>query len=208
MKDKKIKQAYEFAKKAHEGQKQVSGRPYFDHPKKVAELLTKWNQDPEVICAGLLHDVVEDCDIPIEEIKNKFDERVANLVDAMSFVLKNENGKSKKDMDATYKKFIKHVKNEPSLALIKSADMLSNIPNIHILSHRDFIINKSWPRLKMFWLPFIREVGLGDIASKIEKEFSDYTTEDVQSVLEDYISKKDLEKIRDKVSDFKIKEKL
>ena len=140
-----IEKAKQFARKSHKGQKQATGKPYVDHPIKVASLLRKYGQDKEVICAGLLHDVIEDCDISLRKIKNKFGKRVAFLVDAMSFVARNKNGKLKKDIDATYKKFARGIKKEPSLAFIKMADMLSNIPNIHEPSHRDFVIKKSYP---------------------------------------------------------------
>lgn len=192
----KIKKAEQFARKAHKGQKQVTGRPYVDHAIKVASLLKKWKQDDEVICAGLLHDVVEDCNVSLKEIKDKFGKRVAYLVDAMSVV---RIKKRKKDMGATYKKFARSAKKEPSLAYIKTADMLSNIPNIHELSHRDFIINKSYPRLKMFWLPLISTVGFKKEAKEIEKHFNKYTKRRVKSELYNYLSKEDLKKIKKKL---------
>jgi GTP diphosphokinase / guanosine-3',5'-bis(diphosphate) 3'-diphosphatase len=152
-----------------------------------------------VISAGLLHDVVEDCGVPLNEIKEKFGSRVASLVDAMSFVLRIKNGKKKKDMVATYKKFARYIKKEPSLAYIKTADMISNIPNIHEPSHRDFVINKSYPRLKMFWLPLIKEVGFKEEAKKIEKNFNKYTKKRVKSELYNYLSKEELKGIKKKI---------
>ena len=68
-----IKRSEKFAKKCHSGQKQATGRPYFEHPKKVVELLKRWNQtNEEVISAAYLHDVVEDCNIKLSEIRKKF----------------------------------------------------------------------------------------------------------------------------------------
>jgi GTP pyrophosphokinase len=195
-----IERAEQFARKSHKGQKEVTGKPYVDHPIKVASLLKKWGQDNGVICAGLLHDVVEDCNISLKEIKNKFGERVAYLVDAMSFILRIRNGKRKKDMDATYKKFARAIKKEHSLAYIKTADMLSNIPNIHEPSHREFIINKSYPRLKMFWLPLIKEVGFKEEAKEIEKNFNKYTKRRVKSELYNYLSKEELKNIKKKIN--------
>lgn len=191
-----LNKALQFARKAHKGQKQVSGKPYVNHPIAVASLLKKWNQDKEVIAAGLLHDVVEDCDVSLKQIEREFGKRVAKLVDAMSFVVRKRKGKLKKDMDATYKKFVKFTKIEPSLALIKTADMISNIHNIHIKSHRDFAINKSYPRLKMFWLPFIKEAGLKKEAKLIEKHFNKYTKKKIKSRLHDYLSTAELKKIK------------
>lgn len=201
-----IKRAFLFAKKCHKGQKQATGKPYFEHPKKVAQLLKKWKLGEEVIAAGLLHDVVEDCNISLKELEKKFGKRVTMLVDGMSFEIKIIDGKPTKDMPALYRKFSKYSKKEPILILIKSADMLSNIPNIHEPSHRNFIINKSYPRLMMFWIPFIKSAGLNKTASRIKKEFNAYTNQRVKSVLYDYISKEDLLKIKNKLSKIKSSE--
>lgn len=194
-----IKRAEQFARKAHKGQKQATGKPYVEHPMGVAFLLKKWGQDAEVICAGLLHDIVEDCSIPLKGIEKKFGRRIAYLVDAMSVVLKIKYGKRKKDMNATYKKFARAIKKEPSLAYIKTADMVSNIPNIHAPSHREFIINKSYPRMKMFWLPLIREVGFRKEAEEIEKHFNKYTKRKVKSLLHNYLSKEEIKEIKNKL---------
>lgn len=191
-----IKTAEILARKAHKGQKQANGKSYIKHPLKVAEILKKWNQDDEIIAAGLLHDVVEDSDITLRDIKKKFGKRIANLVDAMSVILVKENGKTKKDMPATYRKFIKYAKKEPSLILIKTADMISNIPNMKVTSHRDFVINKSYPRLKMFWLPLITEAGMKNEAKQIEKEFHKYTKRRIKSVLWNYVTREEIKKIK------------
>jgi len=195
-----IKEAEIFAKKAHEGQKQVTGKPYFEHPKKVVEYLKKWNQDEGVISAGYLHDVVEDCNTSLEEIKKKFGERVAFLVEWMSWVITA----GKKDLDLTYKRFSTFAIREPSLVLIKTADILSNLPNISHPSIREWVINKSYPRNMGFYVPFIEEVGLERFSNQITKEFHKFTTSSVKSVLYDYISKKDLQLLKEKIKDLLI----
>ncbi len=196
-----IKEAEKFAREVHKGQKQVTGKPYVDHPIKVASLLKKWKQDDEIIIVGLLHDVVEDCDVPLKEIRKKFGKRVAYLVDGMSWI---RNKKSrKKEWDATYKKFVKYSKKEPALVLIKTADMLSNIPNIHVKKHRDWVINKSYPRNMTFYIPFMKSVGLDNEANKITKEFHKYTKKEIESVLSQYINKKELNGIKEKLEKLK-----
>ena len=193
------KKAKQFARRSHKGQKQATGKPYVDHPIKAASLLTKWGQNETTINAGLLHDVVEDCDVSLKEVEDKFGKEVAYLVDAMSFILKTKNGKRKKDMDATYRKFAKGIKKKPALAYIKTADMLSNIPNLNEPSHRDFIINKAYPRLKMFWLPLVKEIGFKKEADEIEKHLNKYTKRKVKSVLYNYLSKEELKEIKNKI---------
>jgi len=68
----KITEAYRYAEKAHDGQMRQSGEPYITHPIAVAQILVELGMDTETICAGLLHDVVEDTSSTIEEIKKIF----------------------------------------------------------------------------------------------------------------------------------------
>ncbi|MBI2012954.1 MAG: HD domain-containing protein [Candidatus Colwellbacteria bacterium] len=67
-----ISRAYEFAERAHKGQKRRSGEAYFNHCLKTAEELSKWNLDETTIAAGLLHDVVENTDYTLEDIEREF----------------------------------------------------------------------------------------------------------------------------------------
>ena len=68
----KITEAYEYAAKAHEGQMRQSGDPYITHPIAVAQILLELGMDTETICAGLLHDVVEDTSSTLDDIKKRF----------------------------------------------------------------------------------------------------------------------------------------
>ena len=79
-----IKRAYEFSEKAHNGQLRASGEPFFKHPAKVALILTSFELDDASICAGLLHDVIEDTEYTYEDVKNEFGEEIANLVDGVT----------------------------------------------------------------------------------------------------------------------------
>jgi guanosine-3',5'-bis(diphosphate) 3'-pyrophosphohydrolase len=79
-----IAKAYNFALKAHENQKRKSGEPYFNHVLEVAEILSSWNMDEVTIASGLLHDVVEDTKVTLDEIKKEFGEEVTFLVDGVS----------------------------------------------------------------------------------------------------------------------------
>ena len=77
----KIISAYEFAAKAHANQVRSSGEPYITHPLAVSYILLELGMDTDTICAAMLHDVVEDTDVTLEEIKKLFGQDVAMLVD-------------------------------------------------------------------------------------------------------------------------------
>jgi len=81
-----VKQALEVARQAHLGQlrRGSDGRPYIDHPLAVAELLLDHGYNDEVLAAGLLHDVVEKSDTGIGELRERFGERIAGLVEALT----------------------------------------------------------------------------------------------------------------------------
>ena len=79
-----IRRAHEFARQKHEGQFRKSGDPYFTHALNVGYILATIQAGPQTICAGLLHDVMEDCGVSFEEIAELFDEDVANLVDGVT----------------------------------------------------------------------------------------------------------------------------
>lgn len=79
-----VVKAYDFAKKAHEGQKRASGEPYLTHCVSVAVILAELKVPPAVIIAGLLHDTVEDTPTTIQDLKNNFGEEIAKLVDGVT----------------------------------------------------------------------------------------------------------------------------
>jgi GTP diphosphokinase / guanosine-3',5'-bis(diphosphate) 3'-diphosphatase len=79
-----VRRAYEFARDRHEGQKRSSGEPYITHPVEVTEILADLEMDEQTLAAGLLHDVVEDCNVTAEELTRLFGAEVAHLVDGVT----------------------------------------------------------------------------------------------------------------------------
>ncbi|MBT4249206.1 HD domain-containing protein, partial [bacterium] len=80
----KLWKAYDYGSRYHEGQKRQSGEPYFNHCIEVASTLASWNMDYTTIMAGLLHDVVEDTKLTVDDIEKEFGEDLANLVDGLT----------------------------------------------------------------------------------------------------------------------------
>lgn len=79
-----VKRAYEFARKAHEGQVRKSGEPYFTHVVATAKTLAELHQDASAVAAGFLHDVVEDTDITTEEIEKNFGKEIRFIVEGVT----------------------------------------------------------------------------------------------------------------------------
>ena len=79
-----IRDAYEYADRCHEGQLRKSGEPYIAHPLEIALFLTELRLDEQTIAASLLHDVVEDCDVSLDELSDKFGPEIGKLVDGVT----------------------------------------------------------------------------------------------------------------------------
>jgi GTP pyrophosphokinase len=79
-----VRRAFEFAGQSHDGQVRESGEPYITHPLAVAETLAELRMDCGTLVAALLHDVAEDCDVPVSELETRFGVEVAKLVDGVT----------------------------------------------------------------------------------------------------------------------------
>ena len=120
--------ALDFATRAHKEQvRKYTEEPYINHPAAVAEILRKSGARPEVIAAGYLHDVVEDCDVSLEEIEAEFGPDVAKLVDEVTDKSRPEDGNR-----ATRKAIDRDslAKASPEGQTIKLADLIDNTSSI------------------------------------------------------------------------------
>ncbi len=123
----KVKKAYYFADKYHEGQYRQSGEPYITHPLNVCYTLLEMHADSDTLCAGLLHDVLEDTDATYDEIANEFNPSVAMLVDGVTKISKM-NFSSKSEMKyANTRKIINGLTTDVRIIIIKLADRLHNM---------------------------------------------------------------------------------
>ena len=111
-----IKKAYEFSKKAHEGQLRESGEPFFKHPAKVALILTSFELDDASICAGLLHDVVEDADTTFEVLEREG--FTVEIIEALKLLTHDDA--------APYMEYVAAIKNNPIAKAVKLADLAHN----------------------------------------------------------------------------------
>ena len=122
-----IKKAYKFAKEKHEGQFRKSGEAYIYHPMNVALILTSVYADYETISAGLLHDVLEDCDCTVEEMEKKFGTTITRLVQGVTKLSKIHFSTENEYLIDYYKKIIVGMSEDVRVIIIKLADRLHNM---------------------------------------------------------------------------------
>ena len=138
-----VVKAFKFAEEKHENQTRKDGSPYIVHPVEVAKIIEERDFNTDVICSALLHDTVEDCNVSIDEIRTMFNDQVAQIVDAVTAIEKDnflpdsENIYSDtKDFlkqaleDKTYQKLISIGKMNKFGFYIKFADRLNNLSTI------------------------------------------------------------------------------
>ncbi|TNC80926.1 MAG: guanosine-3',5'-bis(diphosphate) 3'-diphosphatase [Oleiphilus sp.] len=130
-----VRQAYEKAKTAHEGQYRRSGDPYIVHPVAVANILSELQMDHQTLMAALLHDVIEDTSVTKEELASEFGDSVAELVDGVSKLTQIEF-KSKAEAQAhNFQKMTLAMAKDIRVILVKLADRLHNMRTLGPLHH-------------------------------------------------------------------------
>lgn len=126
-----LNQAYVFAMKAHGGQVRQSGDPYFSHPLAVAAILTELRADPATVVTALLHDVVEDTDNTVEDIRDAFGKEIAQLVDGVTKLSKFEMPEGASKQAENFRKFVVAMADDVRVLLVKLADRLHNMRTLH-----------------------------------------------------------------------------
>lgn len=129
-----VEKAYEWAAKLHDGQIRKSGEPYLAHPLEVAFILAHMKLDLPTIAAGFLHDVIEDCQIPMETIEKEFGKDVATIVEGVT-KLKNLPGYSDKitKQAENLRKILLAMAKDLRVILVKLADRLHNMRTLEAM---------------------------------------------------------------------------
>lgn len=124
-----IEKAYDFAKDAHEGQRRYSGEPYFSHVANVGKNLAAINGDATMIVAGILHDTLEDAEVPPRVIEKEFGEEVLQLIEGVTKLGKLKYHGVERHVESLRKFFIA-MSRDARVLLIKLADRLHNIQTL------------------------------------------------------------------------------
>ncbi|MBQ1289447.1 MAG: bifunctional (p)ppGpp synthetase/guanosine-3',5'-bis(diphosphate) 3'-pyrophosphohydrolase, partial [Erysipelotrichaceae bacterium] len=161
-----IRKAYDYAHEKHEGQFRRSGDPYFTHVLSVAYILATLKADPQTVSGGLLHDVIEDCDVSDEEFTAIFGEEIHGLVDA---VTKIGNLKIKDQAEyqaANHRKIFIAMAKDVRVILIKLVDRLHNMRTLKFQSPEK---QKRIARETLeVYAPIAHRLGLAEIKNELE----------------------------------------
>ncbi len=163
---KKIQKAYTFAFYSHDGQQRRDGSSYITHPVEVALILLELRMDPDTICAALMHDVLEDCDVNKGNLRELFGEDVAEIVDGVSKLGKLDIT-ARMDRDANnLQKMMLAISKDVRVVLVKICDRLHNMRTIEHLP-RSKQIKKSKETIELYG-PLALRIGMQDIRSELE----------------------------------------
>lgn len=162
----KIRKAYEYAEIAHRGQFRCSGEPYITHPLHVAKLAAEMLPDVNTICAALLHDTIEDCNVTYEDIEHEFGTDVANLVDGVT-KMATFRYLSKQEQDLKYtRKVITGITKDVRIIFIKLCDKLHNMSTMEY-KPKDRQIANSFEALHIF-APVANSIGAYQMKNRLE----------------------------------------
>ena len=161
-----VKKAYNYADNLHSGQMRQSGEQYISHPLNVAYILAEMHADRDTICAGLLHDTLEDTNITKEDISHDFNQNIANLVDGVT-KLSKMNFSSKQDQNcANTRKIITGITEDVRIIIIKLADRLHNMRTLQFKS--EFKQKENALETMEIFVPLAYYIGAYRIKSELE----------------------------------------
>jgi len=160
----RLKEALDFAYRAHAGQKRKSGEPYITHPVAVAEILAEMHMDLDTLIAGLLHDTVEDTEATFEEIEARFGPAVRRIVEGETKVSKLP--KIEDEQAENLRQMFIAMTEDVRIVIVKLADRLHNMRTLEFMPpEKQRRISQE--TLEIF-APLAHRLGMGQIKAELE----------------------------------------
>jgi guanosine-3',5'-bis(diphosphate) 3'-pyrophosphohydrolase len=162
-----LRRAYVFSAYEHKGQVRHSGEPYLVHPLEVADLLADMKLDVVAVAAGLLHDIVEDTQTPIERIKELFGADVAHVVEGVTKLGAIPFSSSEERQAENFRKMLLAMVDDIRVILVKLADRLHNMRTLHHLPEERRL--KIAQETRDIYAPIANRLGMSKIKNELEE---------------------------------------
>jgi GTP pyrophosphokinase len=162
-----LRRAYVFSAFEHKGQVRHSGEPYLVHPLQVADLLADMKVDVVAVAAGLLHDIVEDTQTPIERIRELFGPDVAHVVEGVTKLGAISFSSSEERQAENFRKMLLAMVDDIRVILVKLADRLHNMRTLHHLPEERRI--KIAQETRDIYAPIANRLGMSKIKNELEE---------------------------------------
>ena len=178
----RLEQAFHFGRNAHEGQKRDSGIAYFTHPLAVATLLAEMKLDADSLVTALLHDTVEDCDVSLETLAEKFGADVAELVNGVTKLSQIELKSIDTKQAENFRKFVLAVGRDIRVLLVKLADRTHNMQTLGAVKKEERrwrIANETME----IYAPLAERMGI----TRFQQELEDLAFKELQPELRESI---------------------
>lgn len=178
-----ITKAFRFAEKAHRGIKRRSGEPYIMHPLAVARICcVEIGLGSTSICSALLHDVVEDTEYTVEDIRNYFGDKIASIVEGLTKISGGIFGEQASTQTENFRRLLLTMAEDIRVILIKMADRLHNMRTLEVMSpSKKFKIAGETMYL---YAPLAYRLGLNQIKTELENLSFKYEHPDIYGELE------------------------
>jgi (p)ppGpp synthase/HD superfamily hydrolase len=161
-----IEQAFEFAKKLHEGQYRVSEEPYIIHPIEVVKILISLRADKHTLMAGFLHDILEDTETTPEELREKFGEDVLNLVQGVTKLGKLQFKSTEERQAENFRRMLIAMASDVRIIFLKLADRLHNMRTLNYMTQAKQ--QKIAQETLDVFAPLANRLGVGKVKAELE----------------------------------------
>jgi guanosine-3',5'-bis(diphosphate) 3'-pyrophosphohydrolase len=161
-----VTRAFRFAATAHEGQQRRSGSAFIEHPAGVARICAQLHLDEQTLAAALLHDVVEDTQTDIDDVRSEFGEEIAKLVEGVTKLTRIQFQSREQAEAENYRKMIVAMSEDVRVILIKLADRLHNMRTIEYLGKQKQI-QKAKETLEVY-APLAHRLGIHALKWELE----------------------------------------
>src|ERR1700756_5155159 len=182
-----IRRAYIFSAKEHKGQVRASGEPYLTHPLEVANVLAEMKMDAITVSVGLLHDVVEDTLVSLDDVEKMFGADVGHIVDGVTKISQIQFTSKEEKQAENFRKMLLAMTDDIRVIMVKFADRLHNMRTLAYLpaDRREAIARETLE----IYAPLANRLGMGKIRGELEDLAFSYLDPKAYQELKDLVEK-------------------